>query len=121
MVKRIEDFLTTIERRELANKIIMLTHQYKASFEQLSSITDANKNIPGCMAQIQNAQRILQNQQFDNFATLPEAFVAAQDWLNLMDVQSELCNTGVPIILVLELSRRVNDAHLPGSKELVLK
>ena len=114
-----EDFLNTNERRKCAEVILKRARAYKIAFNVVEKECAEDLNLPGSIAQVFHASKAISECRKCAAELLPAAFVAAENLLHMQEAMQKLTACGVPGIIPLELSRRVLDADIEGSKEIV--
>jgi hypothetical protein len=87
---------------------------YKSSFDALEDECSRDPNLIGSIAQIMHASQAMADGIECKIEVLPSALIAAEDLLR------NLTDCGVPGLIPIELSRRVLDADIQGSKEIVV-
>lgn len=119
MPKTLEDYMTSEKRVQLATQVGRLAQIYGNNFKKVEHICDSNINIPGAIAQVNIATMRLEK----NLATediIPEVVETARSLLLLDIAKNQLCDDGVPRLMALEITRRVLDKDVVGSRELTI-
>lgn len=106
-------------RQDLAAAVQSRATSYKASFKKVELICDLDTSIPGAIAQVQSAFSNIQ-QGLPNEASKVEFIRAAEHLFELHKAMRELEADGVPVLVSLELSRRVLDSDVVGSEEIMV-
>jgi hypothetical protein len=114
-----EDFLNTDERKKIAEVIFKRARAYKIAFDVVEKECAEDLNLPGAIAQVFHASKAISECQECVIELLPAAFVAAENLIHMQEAMQNLTDCGVPGIIPLEISRRVLDADIEGSQEIV--
>jgi hypothetical protein len=114
-----EDFLNTDEKRICAEVIFKRARAYKIAFDVVEKECAEDMNLPGAIAQVFHASKAISECQECAIELLPVAFVAAEYLMQMQEAMQNLTDCGVPGIIPLEMSRRILDADIEGSKEIV--
>mmetsp|Transcript_8430 Transcript_8430/g.12561 ORF Transcript_8430/g.12561 Transcript_8430/m.12561 type:complete len:180 (-) Transcript_8430:142-681(-) len=116
-----EEFLNTDERRNAADIIIKRARDYKIAFDTVENECSRDPTLVGSIAQVMHAsQAITDGSECKIETLLPSAFIAAENLLLMEEAMRNLTDCGVPGLIPLELSRRVLDADIEDSKEIVV-
>ncbi len=119
MPKTLEDYMTSEKRVQLAAQVGRLAQIYGNNFKKVEYICDSNINIPGAIAQVNIAtMRLEKNLPTEDI--IPEAVETARSLLLLDIAKDQLCDDGVPRLMALEITRRVLDKDVVGSRELTI-
>jgi hypothetical protein len=116
-LRTLEHYLNSDKRILLAQEITRLAKIYKDSFDKLSIVCSQSYSM-NATALIFNATHILENKLPVN-ELLPEAVEAAKSLLTLDIAKKNFSDDGIPYVLSLELTRRVLDVDIIGSREIV--
>ncbi len=120
MMHTAEFYINKSEKRQKLAKVVQnCAMRYKVSFRQVEIICDADMNIPGAIAQVQFAYNNIK-QNIPNNKSRIEFIQAAKDLLELHQSMNELTADGVPDLVSIELSRRIIDSEIIGSKEIMI-
>lgn len=129
----VEHYMTSDKRIHLAAEVSRLAKIYGDNFNIVESICGNH----GSVAQIILAENWIrktrmpplqenndgEDDMMSNAPTkepiLPEAMETAKNWILLDRAKKELIDDGVPPIIAMEITRRVLDADIPSSKQLV--
>jgi hypothetical protein len=117
--RSVEYYINSNKRIQLAEEISLLAKIYGDNFKKVENICDSNINIPGAIAQVVLATTRVEN----NLATddiIPEAVETARSLLLLDIAKKNLREDGVPHIITLEITRRVLDKDILGSREITV-
>jgi hypothetical protein len=123
---KLEHYLNSDKRILLAEEVSRLAKIYKDNFDKLSfACTNINMNASGHthsnmndIALVFEATHLIENNLPTN-ELLPEAIETAKSLLSLDIAKKNFSDDGVPYVLSLELTRKVLDIDITGSKEIV--
>ncbi len=106
-------------RQKLAEELQACAAKYKESFRRVEQICDADMTIPGAVAQVQSAFQTIKNKHSET-EIRTEFIDAALDLINIHQAMDALEADGVPTIVSLELTRRILDSDVEGSREMMV-